>query len=211
MAVFGYIRVSTNKQNMESQRYEILRYCDRRGLEITDWIEEHISGVVKPNSRKLGELVLSRINRGDLILVTELSRLSRSIFGCMSIISHCLLSGAKIILVWKDLVIEDENPTIAINVFLDILNSAMERESIRKRTKAALQMMRENGVILGRPMGTKGGRKLTPFKEDIIWMLDNGYSKASIARKYNVNPSTLYEFIRVELEGRPDYKEKYKL
>lgn len=211
MAIFGYIRVSTNKQNMESQRYEILKYCYKNNLEVTDWIEESISGVVKPNSRKLGELVLNRINKGDLILVTELSRLSRSIFGCMSIISHCLLSGAKIILVWKDVVIEDENPTVAISVFIDILNSAMERDAIRKRTKAALQMMRENGIILGRPIGTKGCRKLTPYKDDIINMLNEGYSKVSIARQYSVNPSTLYEFIRVELEGRPDYKEKYKL
>ena len=124
----------------------------------------------------------------------------------MSIISHVLLSNAKIILVWKNLVIEEDNPTTALSVFLDILNAAQERENIRKRTKAALQMLKNNGVVLGRPIGTKTGRILEPHKEEILCMLNSGVSKAEIARRFEVNQSTLHEFIRIEINGLPPYK-----
>lgn len=204
--IYGYIRVSTSKQNVESQRYEILRYCNQNNIVIDEFIEEKISGVAKPNARLLGEKVLSRIGKGDIIIVTEISRLSRSIFATMSIISHVLLSNAKIILVWKNLVIEEDNPTTALSVFLDILNAAQERENIRKRTKAALQMLKNNGVVLGRPIGTKTGRILEPHKEEILCMLNSGVSKAEIARRFEVNQSTLHEFIRTEINGLPPYK-----
>ena len=204
--IYGYIRVSTSKQNVESQRYEILRYCNQNNIVIDEFIEEKISGVAKPSARLLGEKVLSRIGKGDIIIVTEISRLSRSIFATMSIISHVLLSNAKIILVWKNLVIEEDNPTTALSVFLDILNAAQERENIRKRTKAALQMLKNNGVVLGRPIGTKTGRILEPHKEEILCMLDSGVSKAEIARRFEVNQSTLHEFIRTEINGLPPYK-----
>lgn len=204
--IYGYIRVSTSKQNVESQRYEILRYCNQNNIVIDEFIEEKISGVAKPSARLLGEKVLSRIGKGDIIIVTEISRLSRSIFATMSIISHVLLSNAKIILVWKNLVIEEDNPTTALSVFLDILNAAQERENIRKRTKAALQMLKNNGVVLGRPIGTKTGRILEPHKEEILCMLNSGVSKAEIARRFEVNQSTLHEFIRTEINGLPPYK-----
>lgn len=204
--IYGYIRVSTSKQNVESQRYEILRYCNQNNIVIDEFIEEKISGVAKPSARLLGEKVLSRIGKGDIIIVTEISRLSRSIFATMSIISHVLLSNAKIILVWKNLIIEEDNPTTALSVFLDILNAAQERENIRKRTKAALQMLKNNGVVLGRPIGTKTGRILEPHKEEILCMLNSGVSKAEIARRFEVNQSTLHEFIRTEINGLPPYK-----
>ena len=204
--IYGYIRLSTSKQNVESQRYEILRYCNQNNIVIDEFIEEKISGVAKPSARLLGEKVLSRIGKGDIIIVTEISRLSRSIFATMSIISHVLLSNAKIILVWKNLVIEEDNPTTALSVFLDILNAAQERENIRKRTKAALQMLKNNGVVLGRPIGTKTGRILEPHKEEILCMLNSGVSKAEIARRFEVNQSTLHEFIRTEINGLPPYK-----
>ena len=204
--MYGYIRVSTSKQNVESQRDEILRYCNQNNIVIDEFIEEKISGVAKPSARLLGEKVLSRIGKGDIIIVTEISRLSRSIFATMSIISHVLLSNAKIILVWKNLVIEEDNPTTALSVFLDILNAAQERENIRKRTKAALQMLKNNGVVLGRPIGTKTGRILEPHKEEILCMLNSGVSKAEIARRFEVNQSTLHEFIRTEINGLPPYK-----
>lgn len=96
---YGYIRVSTNKQTVEIQRSEILDYCNRNSLIIDEWIEETISGCINPSARLLGSRVLNRINKGDLILVTEISRLSRNVFACFSIINHCMLVGAQILLV----------------------------------------------------------------------------------------------------------------
>lgn len=208
--IYGYIRVSTNKQNVESQKFEIVRYCIQNNIEVDEFIEEKISGVAKPSARLLGEKILNRIGKGDTIIVTEISRLSRSIFATMSIISHTLLAGARIILIWKNLIIEEDNPTTALKVFLDILNAAQERENIRKRTKAALQMLKSNGVVLGRPIGTKTGRVLESHKDEIIKMLNCGISKAEISRRFNVNPCTLHEFIRTEIHGLPGYKSKSK-
>lgn len=94
--IYGYIRVSTEKQTVEVQRYEINRYCRENGIEVDAWIEESISGAIKPSARLLGKLILDRIKKGDLILVTEISRLGRNVYMVMSIINHCMLTGAAI-------------------------------------------------------------------------------------------------------------------
>ena len=86
--IYGYIRVSTEKQTVEVQRYEINRYCRENGIEVDAWIEESISGAIKPSARLLGKLILDRIKKGDLILVTEISRLGRNVYMVMSIINH---------------------------------------------------------------------------------------------------------------------------
>lgn len=78
--IYGYIRVSTEKQTVEVQRYEINRYCRENGIEVDAWIEESISGAIKPSARLLGKLILDRIKKGDLILVTEISRLGRNVY-----------------------------------------------------------------------------------------------------------------------------------
>lgn len=96
-----YIRVSTEKQTVEVQRYEINRYCRENGIEVDAWIEESISGAIKPSARLLGKLILDRIKKGDLILVTEISRLGRNVYMVMSIINHCMLTGAAILPIWK--------------------------------------------------------------------------------------------------------------
>lgn len=95
--IYGYIRVSTEKQTVEVQRYEINRYCVENGLTVDAWIEESISGATKPSARLLGRLILDRIGKGDLILVTEISRLGRNVYMVMSIINHCMLCGAEIL------------------------------------------------------------------------------------------------------------------
>lgn len=95
--IYGYIRVSTEKQTVEVQRYEINRYCRENGIEVDAWIEESISGAIKPSARLLGKLILDRIKKGDLILVTEISRLGRNVYMVMSIINHCMLTGAAIL------------------------------------------------------------------------------------------------------------------
>ena len=88
--IYGYIRVSTEKQTVEVQRYEINRYCVENGLTVDAWIEESISGATKPSARLLGRLILDRIGKGDLILVTEISRLGRMyIWLCQSLIIVC--------------------------------------------------------------------------------------------------------------------------
>lgn len=205
---YGYIRVSTNKQTVEIQRSEILDYCNRNGLIIDEWIEETISGCINPSARLLGSRVLNRINKGDLILVTEISRLSRNVFACFSIINHCMLVGAQILLVWRDQIIRNDSDSV-YSIFFEILTAQKEREAISKRTRSALRIIKESGIKLGPPQGERR-RKLDDHREEIIGMLNLGISKAEIARTFNVNNSTLFEWIRIRLQGGNDYKQKYK-
>lgn len=205
--IYGYIRVSTEKQSVEIQRYEITRYCEENGLLVDAWIEESTSGATKPSARLLGKLILDRIKKGDLIMVTEISRLGRNVYMVMSIINHCMLTGASILPIWKGEIIREDSISV-YDTFIDIISAQKEREMISKRTKSALEMLKTSGVKLGRPVGISRGRKLDGHEDEIINLLNLGVSKAEIARKFGVNVSTVFEFIRVKIEGRGNYRNK---
>ena len=93
--VYGYIRVSTDKQTVENQRFEIERFCKKEGLTIDGWIEETISGTKNYNKRALGKL-LNRIVKDDLIICTELSRLGRNLFMIMEILNICMTKESRV-------------------------------------------------------------------------------------------------------------------
>ena len=64
---YGYVRVSTDKQRMENQKYEITCFCEKNNIIIDEWIYETISGAKMPNKRKLG-ILLEKVTSGDLSL-----------------------------------------------------------------------------------------------------------------------------------------------
>ena len=70
---YGYIRVSTEEQNLENQKKAI-----SEKYKIRKWIEEKRSGTVDFHKRNLGELI-EQLNEGDTLVVTEISRLGRSL------------------------------------------------------------------------------------------------------------------------------------
>lgn len=195
--IYGYIRVSTEKQTVEVQRYEINKYCAENGLIVDAWIEESISGAIKPSARLLGRLILDRIEKGDLILVTEISRLGRNVYMVMAIINHCMLCGAEILPIWKGEVIREDSISV-YETFFDIISAQKERELISRRTKCALAMMKSNGIKLGRPIGIPRQRKLEGRDNDIRMLMSQGLSKAEISRRLGVNPSTLNDYIRIK-------------
>ena len=86
--VYGYIRVSSDKQTIENQRFEITNFCEKKGLLIDDWIEETISGTKSYNKRQLGKL-LKKVGKEDIIICSELSRLGRNLFMIMEILNIC--------------------------------------------------------------------------------------------------------------------------
>jgi resolvase family site-specific recombinase len=86
---YGYIRVSSDKQTVENQRFEIQKFCQREGLTIDGWIEETVSGTKSYDKRELGAL-LANISKGDLIVCSELSRLGRNLFMIMEILNQCM-------------------------------------------------------------------------------------------------------------------------
>ena len=116
---YGYIRVSSEKQTVENQRYEITEYCKRKGLIIDKWIEESVSGARHPNVRKLGK-ILNTIDKGDTIYVTELSRLGRCAYMVIAIISHCLIAKANIVEIRDDKLIKDDSDSVQ-DTFLKVL------------------------------------------------------------------------------------------
>lgn len=180
--VYGYIRVSSDKQTVENQRFEINKFCKREGLEVNGWIEETISGTKTYNKRELGKLI-SKVKRNDLIICAELSRLGRSVFMIMEILSLCMKKECK---VWtiKDNYRLGEDLQSKILAFTFALAAEIERSFISQRTKEALARKKAEGMTLGRPKGSKNKRlKLSGKEELILSLMQENKTKTEIATK----------------------------
>ena len=199
---YGYIRVSTDKQTVENQRYEINRFCEREKIIINQWIEETTSGTKEPGKRKLGK-VLSKLQKGDILICAELSRLGRSLLMIMDILNQCLKREVQ---VWtiKDNYRLGMDISSKVLAFAFGLSAEIERNLISQRTKEALARRRAEGVILGRPKGRKSSRvKLTGREDEITRLLHRGFSKNRAARHLKVHRITLGKFIKEHLSFRP--------
>jgi DNA invertase Pin-like site-specific DNA recombinase len=192
---YGYIRISTDKQTVENQRFEITRFCTENNLQIDEWIEETISGSKTPDKRLLGSL-LEEVKPGDLIICTELSRLGRSLFMIMSILNQLMLNEVRIWTI-KDNYRLGDNIQSKVLAFAFGLSAEIERELISQRTKEALARRRAEGKVLGRPCGSKSANvKLSGREQDIKMLLDRHFSKSAIGRIYGVNRMTVDSFLK---------------
>lgn len=195
--VYGYIRVSSNKQTVENQRFEINSFCAREKLVINGWIEETISGTRTYSKRQLGKL-LKRVHKGDIIICAELSRLGRNLFMIMEILGICMRKGCH---VWsiKDNYRLGDDISSKVLAFAFGLSAEIERNLISMRTKEALARKKAEGVRLGRPKGKPNApekHKLYKKKNYIITQLRNGISQSQIAASCNVDRKTLSRFIK---------------
>ena len=143
--IYGYIRVSTDKQTVENQRFEITRFCESRDLKIDLWIEETISGAKEPEKRKLGKL-LARMEKGDILICAELSRLGRNLFMIMGILNQCMRQEIQ---VWtiKDNYRLGADISSKVLAFAFGLSAEIERNLISQRTKEALARKTQSGKI----------------------------------------------------------------
>lgn len=192
---YGYIRVSTDKQTVENQRFEILEFGKRNGISVDRWFEETVSGTIVPEQRALGRL-LSVIKKDDLIICSELSRLGRSLFMIMSILNKLLESGAR---VWtiKDGYRLGDDIQSKVLAFAFGLSAEIERNLISQRTKEALERRKREGIKLGRPKGKQRAfLKLDGAEIGTTLMLLNGISVNRIANLYGVHRNTVKEFIK---------------
>lgn len=193
--IYGYIRVSTDKQTVENQRFEINRFIRKNGLVVDAWIEETISGTVAPSKRNLGKLI-SKTQKGDIIICSELSRLGRNMFMIMSILNKLMENGVIIYTV-KERYKLGEDLTSKVLAFAFSISAEIERSLISQRTKEALKRKKAEGVKLGRPKGKLNTRyKLSGCENKIISMLNEGYPKNLISKQLNVSPSTLYLYLK---------------
>jgi DNA invertase Pin-like site-specific DNA recombinase len=196
---YGYIRVSTDKQTVENQRFEIERFCSRNDLKIEQWIQETISGTKLPEKRLLGSL-LTEVKKDDLIICSELSRLGRSLFMIMSILNHLMLNGVR---VWtiKDNYRLGDNIQSKVLAFAFGLSAEIERDLISQRIKEALARKKSEGFVLGRPRGRKSSRvKLSGHEKEIQELLDKNTSKCAIARIFGVDRLTVDTFLKERMK-----------
>lgn len=135
--IYGYIRVSTDKQTVENQRFEIIKYAKQNKLKIDEWIEETISGTISPDKRHLGEL-LEKVKKNDIIICSELSRLGRSMFMIMSIL-NLLMEREVLIFTVKEGYKLGDDLTSKFLAFAFSISAEIERSLISQRTKEALK------------------------------------------------------------------------
>lgn len=191
--IYAYIRVSTDRQTVENQRFEIEKFCLKSNLKVNEWIEETISGTKEIHKRELGNLIC-KLKKNDILICSELSRLGRSLFMIMDILNQCM---NKEIQLWtiKDHYRLGSDISSKVLAFAFSLSAEIERNLISQRTKEALARAMSEGKHIGRPKGSKNkSTKLSAYKDEIIRYLDEGVSKNSIAKIYGVHRFTVYRF-----------------
>lgn len=195
---YGYIRVSSDKQTVENQRFEIGRFCKENNLDVDGWIEETISGTKAYNKRQLG-LLLKKVEKEDVIICSELSRLGRSLFMIMEILSICMKKECRVWTIKDNYRLGDDIQSKVL-AFAFGLSAEIERNLISQRTKEALARKKAEGIVLGRPKGRKSSPdkyKLSGKEVLILELLKNGTSHRKIAKICKVDRNTLARFIEL--------------
>ena len=193
--IYGYIRVSSDKQTVENQRFEINKFCEQQNIIIDDWIEETISGAKNYTKRQLGRL-LRKVHKEDIIICCELSRLGRNLFMIMEILNICMTKECK---VWtiKDCYRLGEDIQSKVLAFAFGLSAEIERNLISQRTKEALARKKAEGVTLGHPRGFRCrlNPKCAKRHNYIVKELAKGTEKKVIAKKLKVSKTTFYRYL----------------
>ena len=192
MAVYGYLRVSTDKQDLENQKFEILKYANAKKLGNVEFVEETASGRKSWKNRKLGKLI-EELRKGDVLIVAELSRLGRSMLEIMELLSILLRKGVELHVVKNNQVLKDDLHSKVFAMAFSIA-AEIERELISQRTKEALARRKAEGKPLGRPKGSFSS-KLDQHREQIEEFLSKGVSVSSIAKILGVPYSTLWSYL----------------
>lgn len=193
--IYGYLRVSTDRQDYECQKIGVDNESERRGLRIDKYIiDDGISGTVEPEKRKLGKLI-RKLKPGDIIITSEISRLGRTLFMIMRILKLCMDAGA-IVYTAKDRYELGDNIQSKVLAFAFGIAAEIERNLISQRTREGLARARATGKTLGRPTGSKSKTsKLDAHAATIQKLLARGKSRSEIARRLKVNRRTLRNYI----------------
>lgn len=193
--IYCYLRVSTDAQDVDSQRLGIQDFCRARGWTDMEWVsDEGVSGAKDVSKRLLGKL-LKKAKAGDCVVAAEISRIGRKLDMILNVIKDCTERGIKIYTVKDRYVLED---TIQSKVLVTVMGLAaeIERDLLRQRTKEGLRRAVENGVTLGRPKGRKSlVTKLSGKTEEVTKMLGKGMSKCAAAKKLHVHRITFANYL----------------
>ena len=193
--IYGYIRVSTDDQDTQNQKFEIETFCKKNKIKINAWCEEKISGTKNFKKGKFGDFI-KKSKKGDLIICSEISRLSRDMLILMKILEHCLTNDIQIWTI-KDNFRLENNLQSKVLAFAFGMAAEIERTLIAQRTKEALKLRKASGMKLGRQAGSKNKNcKLDDKKNLILKYIKKGIPQRDMAKKLNVSVPTLSKFIR---------------
>lgn len=192
---YAYIRVSTERQTVENQRFEIENFTKQNKLKIDKWIEEKISSIERLEDRKFGQL-LKKMKKGDQLVVTELSRMGRNLMQIMKILHDCMENEIMVYTI-KEKYELGNNINSKVLAFAFGLSAEIERNLISQRTKEALARKKAEGVILGRPLGRKSSKtKLTGQEKRILQLINSKVSYSAIGRILKVHRLTVAAFVK---------------
>jgi len=194
MANYAYLRVSTDRQDVDNQRHGILEFCNSRGLSGLQFFEDTASGRVKWRDRQLGKM-LEGMSAGDSVVFAEVSRIARSTLQVLEVLEFCTEHGITVHIAKQNMTFDG---SMQARITATVLGMAaeIEREFISLRTKEALAARKKDGMILGRPKGPAAKTSLDPKRAQIQDLINKGVSKRSVAKIIECAPSTLYDYIR---------------
>lgn len=200
--IYGYIRVSTDTQTVENQKLAIREYAKYHRLHNIIWVSETISGIKQPEKRKLGEII-EKAQAGDIIIITELSRLGRSLMMILNVLQLLLDKGVRVIAIKEGYELGD-NIQSKVLAFAFGLSAELERTLLSERTKLGLECARKQGKRIGRQVGEKPHYfKLTPYKTKIKRYLKEGRTINSMAEEFSVSWLTMKNFVTVNIKVKP--------
>lgn len=189
----AYLRVSTTEQDLEKNKYDILQLANEKHLGQVEWVGETVSGRISWRKRQLAD-VLERLETGDNLIVSELSRLGRSMLECMEILSIASQKQINIYAVkgnWRlDNSIQSKIVAMAFSIAAEI-----ERDLISQRTKEALAARKKAGIKLGRPRGV-GKSKLDQYKPEIEALLANVSTQKFISKRYGTTEANFSKWLK---------------
>ncbi len=189
----AYLRVSTANQDVEKNKSDILHLANEKGLGKVRWVEEQASGRLSWRKREIAQ-VLEELQSGDNLIVSELSRLGRSMLECMEILSIGSQKQINIYSVkgnWQ----LDQSIQSKILAMAFAMAAEIERDLISQRTKEALAAKKRAGIKLGRPKGS-GSSKLDKHRPEIEALLETGSTQRYIASRFNTTESNLSRWMK---------------
>ena len=181
----GYIRVSTDQQDLQNQQHSILNYANKNALGKVEFIEVKMSSRKKDEDRKINEL-FETLQAGDHLIVSELSRIGRSVVNVVTIVNQLIALGVNLHILKEQLFIKpnEQNPFTDFQINIFSAFAQLERDLISKRTKEALQARKAKGIKLGKPVGTIQGSIYDKDKEKIKELHSLGVTLTNISKKH---------------------------
>lgn len=194
MTNFAYLRVSTDQQDLQNQKFGILDYCNKNQIGDIKFIEDKTSGKISWQDRTIGKIV-NTAKAGDIILASEVSRLGRSALQVLEILEQAAKKEIAVHITKNSMIIDGSMQSTITATILG-LAAQIEREFISTRTKEALAKRKADGVKLGRPKGKAQTLKLDAFEDEIRNYLKKGINKLAISKLIECSPSTLYLWLK---------------